>query len=229
MRVPLFTLLFLLFSATAFAQVPSMPTVNEHVFDYANVIDEEKEEEMRALIQKIERETSNQVVLMTLETLDGMEMISFGRQMLHEWGMENNGMLIFATTGQGEGNNAAWISAGQAVEESFSQSEVERIIDKYMIGPLKKGDYTTAFYETLSIIGQEMLGEIEDADPYGEDDWFWWMVLIGFIAFLLWVIFKLGPKYGDSGDYQDYSSDSSSDSSGFGGGSSDGGGSGRSF
>ncbi|MER2107710.1 MAG: hypothetical protein ABS949_12300 [Solibacillus sp.] len=51
MRVTLFSLLFLLFSATGFAQVPPAPAVNEQVFDYANVIDDEAEEKMRALIR----------------------------------------------------------------------------------------------------------------------------------------------------------------------------------
>lgn len=236
MRVTLFSLLFFMFSATSYAQVPSKPSVNERVFDYANVIDDEIEQEMRALIQQVENETTNQIVLMTIETIGDMEAFEFGTEVIRQWGIGqagvNNGMLIYTTTEQGEGNNDVWISVGQGLGEQFPDGKLGRIIDTYMMDSLVAGDFTAAFSDTLSIIGQEMLGEIEDSDPYEDDSWFWGIVFILVMLFMGWVIFWLGPKYGGgSGDSSDgYSGDSGGSSgSDFGGGSSDGGGAGRSF
>lgn len=233
MRVILMSLLMCLVAVTVYAEVPPKPDMNTSIHDYSNVLDEATKQEMQVLIDKVEADTSNEVMILTLETLGGIETLEFGQQLLQKWeigGETGNGMVMFATTGQGEGNNAVWISVGPGLEALFYEPEIERIIDKYMIDDLADGDYSTAFYDTLLIMSQEILGEIEDADPYGEDDWFWWLVLIAIVLFMLWVIFYLGPKYGSgSGDsYYDYDSGGSS-GGGYGGGSSDGGGSGRSF
>lgn len=86
MRAALLTMLLLLFAITVYAEVPEKPAVNEHVFDYAHVLDNEAEEEMRALIRQVEEQTSNQIVLMTIETIGEMEAFEFGTEVIRQWG-----------------------------------------------------------------------------------------------------------------------------------------------
>ncbi|MER1985687.1 MAG: TPM domain-containing protein [Solibacillus sp.] len=249
MRVLLCSMLFLLFSVPVFAEIPARPDVNPHVIDYSNVLDDGAEEEMRAFIKQIEEETTNQILLMTIDTIGELEPFEFGQQTIRQWGIGqddvNNGMLIFATTGQGEGKNEVRIATGQGLSGQFPDGKLGRIIDAYMIPSLKDGDYTTAFVDVLDQIGYEMIGIIDDADPgeeyMGEDEeltWEEWFLIIFFIILGIVVIIGViigGDDDGDGsgGDSYDSAYDSSSSSgssdSGYGGGDSDGGGSGRSF
>ena len=239
MRVMLYSMLLLLFSVTVYADVPARPDVNTHVYDYSNVLDDAAEEGMRAFIKQIEDETSNQIVLMTIDTIGDIEPFEFGQKVIRQWGIGqegvNNGMFIYATTGQGEGNNDIWISTGQGLSGQFPDGKLGRMIDAYMISSLKEGDYTTAFVDVLDQIGYEMIGIIEDADPgeytESEEDFTWWDLswLLLIIGVLIFVFRKGDSGGGGSSDDGYYDSGNSSSDSGFGGGDSDGGGSGRSF
>lgn len=246
MRVGLCTMLFLLFSVTVFAEVPVKPDVNPHVIDYSNVLDDAAEEEMRAFIEQIEEETTNQIVLMTIDTIGDLEPFEFGQQTIRQWGIGqqgiNNGMLIFATTGQGEGKNEVRIATGQGLSGQFPDGKLGRIIDAYMVPALKEGDYTTAFVDVLDQIGYEMIGIIEDADPGEytdselEEDLTWgdimWLlvIVVGLIIIFIFIKGSGGGSGGDDGYHSAYDSSSSGSSdSGYGGGDSDGGGAGRSF
>ncbi|MER1985689.1 MAG: TPM domain-containing protein [Solibacillus sp.] len=255
MRTMLFSILFLLFSATVYAEVPEKPSSNTYVYDEAGVIDDAAEEEMRAVIQQIEQETSNQIVLMTIDTIGDMEAFEFGQQVIRNWGVGqkdvDNGMLIFVTTGQGAGKNDIWISVGQGLGRDYPDGKLGRIIDEYMMESLKNGDFTAAFSNVLNIIKLEMLGEIEDADPeameveMGTLELILWLLLFLVIVvvglWIIWIIIKAfisdivdgkdsGTGTSSSDDsYYDSGSNSSSDSGSFGGGDSDGGGAGRNF
>ncbi|MER2191653.1 MAG: TPM domain-containing protein [Solibacillus sp.] len=249
MRVILCSILFLLFSVPVFAEVPARPDVNPHVIDYSNVLDDGAEEEMRAFIEQIEEETTNQILLMTIDTIGELEPFEFGQQTIRQWGIGqqdvNNGLFIFATTEQGEGENDVWIATGQGLSGQFPDGKLGRIIDAYMIPSLKDGDYTTAFVDVLDQIGYEMIGIIDDADPGEytdselEEDLTWgdimWLlvIVIGLIIIFIFVIGRGGGSGGGGSDdsyYSAYDSSSSGSSdSGYGGGDSDGGGSGRSF
>lgn len=86
------------------AEIPERSAVNTHVYDYGDVLDDKAEDEIRAFIQQIEEETSNQLVLMTIDTIGDLEPFEFGQQTIRQWGIGqkdiNNGMLIYATTDQ---------------------------------------------------------------------------------------------------------------------------------
>ncbi|MER2107708.1 MAG: TPM domain-containing protein [Solibacillus sp.] len=256
MRTMLFSILFLLFSATVYAEVPERPSSNTYVYDKAGVIDDAAEEEMRAVIKQIEQETSNQIVLMTIDTIGDMEAFEFGQQVIRNWGVGqkdvDNGMLIFVTTGQGAGKNDIWISIGQGLGGDYPDGKLGRIIDEYMMESLKNGDFTAAFSAVLNVIKQEMLGEIENADPeameveMGNFELILWLlvflVIVVIVLWIIWTVIKIfifmindesGSSSGTSSsddNYYDSGSNSSSDDSGnFGGGDSDGGGAGRNF
>lgn len=149
----------------------------------------------------------------------------------------NNGMLIYTTTAQGEGNNDVWISIGQGLGGEFPDGKLGRMIDYYMMDALIDGDYTAAFEEILTVTAQEMLGEIEDADP-GEASLWGVLAMFLFVATVIGLVWFFASRPKKNKRYvteRGWTVSSGGDSShsdsddGFGGGSSDGGGSGRNF
>ncbi|MER2107713.1 MAG: TPM domain-containing protein [Solibacillus sp.] len=249
MRVWIISVLFLLFSSTVYAQLPAAPSVNSYVYDYAEVIDEEIEQQLITAAQDLEESTGNEVVLMTIDTIGEMEPFEFGTQLMREWGIgnakKNNGMLIFATTNQGPGQNDVWISVGQGLEGMYPDGKLGRMIDDYMLGYLANGDYTNAFANIFNVIYTELGGESVESpvDVSGGSDFVFAIVVFLVILYLSMSKFGGGGPGGrrrtarrayTAGGYGGYygggfGGSSSGGFGGFGGGGSAGGGAGRSF
>ena len=238
-----------------FAEVPPIPDEEGYVFDYSNVLSEDVKERLNNNSRALDEATGAQIVVLTVDTIGRMEPAEFGTKVIREWGIgeqgKNNGVLIYITTEQGEGENDVWISVGQGLEGALPDGKLGRYIDEYMLDYLLEGDFDTAFESVYRVIYDDVSVEygwenenyeevtLKDLLPF----------LIPFAIILIIVIYIL-IKYGknDSDDYggggskgrrwtfggsighNDFGSGSGS-SGGFsgGGGSSGGGGAGRNF
>lgn len=54
--------------------VPPKPSENLYVFDYANLIDDSDEQEMRKIAKVLDDKTKAQIVVVTVNDLSGMEL-----------------------------------------------------------------------------------------------------------------------------------------------------------
>lgn len=248
MRIWILSSILLLWASTVYA-IPAAPSVNSYVYDYANVIDDEIEQQLITAAQDLEESTGNEVVLMTIDTIDGMEPFQFGTQLMRDWGIGdaalNNGMLIFATTAQGPGKNDVWISVGQGLEGMYPDGKLGRMIDEYMMGYLANGDYTSAFANIFNVVYTELGGEAVESpvNVAGENDFVFAIIVFLIILYLSMSKFGGGGPGGrrrtarrayTAGGYGGYYGGGFGGSSGggfggFGGGGSAGGGAGRNF
>ncbi|MER2122354.1 MAG: TPM domain-containing protein, partial [Solibacillus sp.] len=115
MRLGVSLLLWLmLVPLQAMAAIPDKPAYNSYVYDYANVLSDDVEQNLIQSAKALEGSTGNVVVMMTIDTIDGMDAFEFGTETMRSWGIGDealdNGMLIFATTEQGPGQNDVWIT-----------------------------------------------------------------------------------------------------------------------
>lgn len=249
MRIWILSSFLLLWSSTVYA-IPAAPSVNSYVYDYANVIDDEIEQQLITAAQDLEESTGNEVVMLTIDTIDGMEPFQFGTQLMREWGIGdaelNNGMLIFATTDQGPGKNDVWISVGQGLEGMYPDGKLGRMIDDYMFEHLANGDYTNAFASIFNAVYTELGGEAVESpvDVSGGSDFIFAIILFILILYLSMSKHGGGGPGGrrrtarrayTAGGYGGYygggfgGGSSGGGFGGFGGGGSAGGGAGRSF
>lgn len=242
----LFLIWTLLISSTICvrAEVPPVPNEDAFVFDYANVLDDELEQVLERNSQALDDATGVQIVVLTIDTIGDMEPYEFGTQLIRQWGIgqagENNGMLIYTTTEQGEGNNDVWVSVGQGLEGLFPDGKIGRYIDDYMIPYLQEGDFNTAF----EYMYQNVYQDISEQYNWQNDDYESLYVeqggivdvIIFVVVFFIIIYFIIRSNRrgggGGGGFYSGgYYGGSSSGGGGFGGGggSSGGGGAGRSF
>lgn len=109
-------ILFVTLPFNAFASIPERPTTSGFVFDYQNVIDDEVEQELNKVAEMLNEQNKMQLFILTIPTIGDMTNVDYGVQVIRQWGIGqrdiNNGMLIFATTDQGEGNNVVRIAIG---------------------------------------------------------------------------------------------------------------------
>ncbi|WP_431027848.1 TPM domain-containing protein [Lysinibacillus sp. LZ02] len=97
--------------------------------------------------------------ILTVPTIGDLEAYEYGVEVFREWGIgdaeKDNGMLIFVTTSQGEGNNKVRIATGYGLEWDYPDGKTGEMLDTYMVPALKEGDYTKAFAQVVEAIRAE--------------------------------------------------------------------------
>ncbi len=150
-----------------------------YVQDFADKLTTETENELNSLSEKLAKATGSEIVILTTNKLYGYTAPEFGTKIIRKWGIgnkeKNNGVLIFASFGESEGNRDVYISVGQGLEGALPDGKIGRIIDEYMIPYLQEGDYDQAFRSAYTVIHNEVAdeyhwdGKLDNPDKPTED------------------------------------------------------------
>jgi uncharacterized protein len=125
-----------LFASTAPASTPEPPAVpRDYVVDLAGVVSADARERITALLRELEQKTTAQVLVLTVQTLDGEDIRTFGLRVAEKWklgqkGKDNGGLLIVA----------------------IQDSMVGSIGRQYLVPYFKKGDYSTGIYAAAVMV-----------------------------------------------------------------------------
>ncbi|MDQ5969424.1 MAG: uncharacterized protein QG579_581, partial [Patescibacteria group bacterium] len=134
----LFGLLFLPFLALAFA-VPEKP--NTYVNDYAKILTAEEVSALETKIQSFESNTTNEIAVVTISTLDGDTVENVAQQIFTEWGIgkkdKNNGVLLLVAVE----DRKTRIHTGYGVEGDLTDIGTSYIQRDVMTPAFRNGDY----------------------------------------------------------------------------------------
>lgn len=239
------SLLFIcILSVAVSAEIPS-PGSN-YANDYANVLSPATEEHINKT-SKTYSGDGTQVVVVTVTSLDGMDIETYSNRLFRSWGIGNadkdNGLLILVSTGDRE----IRIEVGRGLEGTFNDAKCGRLMDEYAIPHFREDDFNMgikSLYDSV-IAGIEdpaILEDIEDEDETGVGE------VIGIIVLIILYIIFIGGRGGRIGGVGRYygfpgrfggggfsggsfggGSSGGGGFGGFGGGSSGGGGASRGF
>lgn len=235
---------FIILSVTLFsnfvkADVVS-PTNEFYVNDYANVLSETTKTHIMNMNVELEKKTGAQVVVVTIDTLNGQSIETYATKLFREFGIgdkkKNNGLLLLLVVNDRESR----IEVGYGLEGALPDGKTGRIQDEYMIPYYKENHWDdgikNGFDACLSVIQDEydikLEGlnylEVSEEIELDEETISFIIELIIFIIIFIIYIKTGGSFYG--GGFSGRSSGGSS-FGGFsgGGGRSGGGGSSRSF
>ena len=94
--------LFLATAVTAFAVVE--PTEQFYVADYANVLQQDTKDDIVEKNAVLYEQTGAQIVVVTVDFLDGMAIEDYALELFNEWGIgsaeKNNGVLLLPAIGE---------------------------------------------------------------------------------------------------------------------------------
>lgn len=180
----------LLLSVTAFA-LPK-PTNEFYVNDFANVLDGETEKHIVNVSSQIAKETGAQIVVVTVETLEGMEDEQYALALGREWGVgdeeKDNGVILLLSMAE----RSLRIEVGYGLEGALPDGKCGRIMDEYIIPYFSDDSYSFGIKTGFDQIAYEVCKEYAINVPDGvsaaempeEDDGWTWVV----IAIILLVI-----------------------------------------
>jgi uncharacterized protein len=149
-----FILFLLLPVSFAVASTPEPPAIpRDYVVDLAGVMDDNVKVQLNALLHELEQKTTDQVLVLTVQSLDGEEIRSFGLKTAEKWklgqkGKDNGALLIVAVQ-----DRKYTIEVGYGLEGILPDSLVGTIGREYLVPYFRKGDYSSGISAaTLAVI-----------------------------------------------------------------------------
>jgi uncharacterized protein len=242
-RWALLILLLLILATPALASEPKFPQLTGRVVDDAGVLNSYTVGELTLMLADHERATGEQVVVVTLKSLQGYTIEDFGYQLGRHWGIgqkgTNNGALLIVAPRE----HKVRIEVGYGLEGTLTDAISATIIQNYILPSFKLGDFNAGILAGATSIVQVLGGNSISPPPpppppipFWSGPWeivvIWALLFFGPWGFFLVTMFRHRNEahhwmtYGGGGWSGGWSSGSSGGgSSGGGGGFSGGGGS----
>lgn len=192
----------LLWSGTATASAYPSPTSAFFVNDFAGVMSDRDEKTICAIGKALDQKTTAQVVLCTVETLDGRALETYSLELGREWGVgakdKNNGVLILFA----EQERQLRVEVGYGLEGDLPDGKTGRLMDVYAMDLLREDRFSeglTALYE--AVVNEVYLAygdEVSDYTPIDEipEDSGWGSLIA--LAVIIGLFFLLRNRTGIS-------------------------------
>lgn len=192
---------FLLFMGVAVFAVPTFPELSGRVVDQAGLLTPDQEQSLSKLSKTIEDNTTAQIVVVTLKSLDGYDIADYGYQLGRYWKIgqkgKDNGLLIIVAPNE----RKVRIEVGYGLEGGVTDAQSHELIQSQLIPHLKQQDVYGGIKNTMdaikSIISHEYTGG-HSLDKTNTGDRFYWIV----IAFIPFLIMGVRSKYRDGNKQQ---------------------------
>ncbi|MFT3737715.1 MAG: TPM domain-containing protein [Breznakibacter sp.] len=172
MKNTILFLLAILFSFNLQGQnIPDKPTPPKLVNDFAGMFDPAFVQNLENTLVTFAKETSTQVAVITVQSLDGTDAGDYAFKLGEKWGIgqkgKNNGILILLKPKTGNERGQVFIATGYGLEGAVPDAYAKRIVDKEMIPRFKQGDYQGGVSAAVQVIMELTRGEYT-AEQYAE-------------------------------------------------------------
>ncbi|MDD4287738.1 MAG: TPM domain-containing protein [Candidatus Peribacteraceae bacterium] len=181
------------------------------VNDYAKVLSAAQAEQLRSTLLAQEKVTSNQIVILTVLSLDGEEIEPFANKIFHAWKLgqagKDNGVLIVLATEE----RKMRIEVGKGLEGTLTDATASQIIRREMAPKFKAKDFAGGFAAAVTAINLAVKGEYKadgvnvnfpaggrGAAAGGWPWWVWLLIIVGGIIVLL-IFLSMIPSSGGGG------------------------------
>ena len=200
-----FFLTFFLSILTVFGQTPE-ELVNmknppqKLVQDYAHVFDAMQLKDLEDKLVAYDDSTSTQILVLTVESLNGYPLETFANDIGENWGVGTNGKDNGVVIVLSEQDRKITIRTGYAAQIYLPPSINKSIIDNVIIPHFKQGDYAGGIDAGVNSIFQAFAGKYKQDKPKSKEpelDWVPIVFAIGFFIFIFIIISK--GKGGNNG------------------------------
>ena len=176
----LFAVIGALFSAAllctlAFAQ--TFPTLSGRVVDHADILDLQTEALLEGKLADLEAKTTDQVVVVTLKSLENYDIADYGYRLGRQWQVgqkdKNNGALLIVAPSE----RKVRIEVGYGLEGSLTDAVTRLIIENAITPRFRAGDFpggiTRGVDDIVSVLTgdakewQQRAAQRPDATPFG--------------------------------------------------------------
>lgn len=166
----------------------SFPRLTGRVVDDAGMLDSNTESELTQLLTAHEDATTNQVVVVTQDDLQGYTIEEFGYRLGREWGIgqkdKNNGVLLLVAKSE----RKVRIEVGYGLEGMLTDAIASNIVHGVVLPEFRKGQFSDGIRQGTLAIVQALAGDYQEVEQTASKDksgGFWIFILF----FGFWIIF----------------------------------------
>ena len=142
---------------------------NKLVYDVANALNEGEESTLESLLVSFADSTSNQITVVIVPDLCGMDKAQFAIELGELWGVgqkkEDNGIVMLVKPKTPESKGEIFIAVGRGLEGAIPDITTKQIIDNECIPAFKNQGYYDGIYAGATVLMQLARGEF-DSDAY---------------------------------------------------------------
>lgn len=117
------------------------PELTGRVVDEAGLLSASERQSLDATLQKFEQATGNQVVVVTLRSLQGVPIEDYGYQLGRAWGIgragKNDGVLLIVAPKE----RKVRIEVGYGLEGALTDAQSRLIIEQFILPAFRSGQY----------------------------------------------------------------------------------------
>ncbi|MFC1801585.1 TPM domain-containing protein [Nanoarchaeota archaeon] len=145
-----------------------------YVSDYAEVISPEYESQIESLLTQLEKNTTVEVAVLTVDDFGDSEINNYAVGLFREWGIGkediNNGLLILVKPKTAEEDGEWRIEVGYGLEGLITDAMAGRIGRDTMLPYFKENNYGQGIYAAVVDVKGLVEGEGEVISKYSGDD-----------------------------------------------------------
>jgi uncharacterized protein len=180
--------------------------------DDAKILTDRQVKDLSDILLKYEKATTNQVVVLTVKTLNGRDISQFAIDTAKAWKLgqkdKDNGVLFVIAVKE----HKTWITTGRGVGDRLTDAFCRRVLADKVKPRFKTGDYSGGIYSAITAIEVKLGGQVEAggappaaAAAAAPAPSFWWtwpgIVIIIIIVIIVLAVAASGnfPSGGGSG------------------------------
>lgn len=153
-------LVIALLSAVSYAQ-PKFPELTGRIVDDARLLKADDRAAIEAELAALEQKSADQLVVVTLPSLQGYEIEDFGYQLGRKWGIgqagRNNGVLLLVAPNE----RRVRIEVGRGLEPVLTDLLSKLIIENTILPAFRRGDFSGGIRAGVRDIKDVLLGDAE--------------------------------------------------------------------
>jgi len=176
-------------SISGVAHAFSIPAHDGFLTDYTDVLSSNEKQQLETLLSAYRTETSNEIAILLVDTLDGEAIADVAVEIGREWGLGradvNNGILILAAIDDRE----IFIATGYGLEGAMPDLLASQIIENEITPHFRNGDYFAGLQAGVSALEAAIGGEYEPTEQITSSS-------MEIFQILFWIAFFIFPWLG---------------------------------
>ncbi|HSB58686.1 MAG TPA: YgcG family protein [Methyloceanibacter sp.] len=204
----LFGFALIVWFGPAAAAEPTYPQLTGRIVDDADLLSPADRTELDAELKALEDKSSDQLVVVTLPSLQGYTIEDYGYQLGRHWGIGtaklNNGVLLIVAPN----DHKVRIEVGYGLEGTLTDALSKIIIATAILPKFRAGDYAGGIKAGVSDIIKVLTGdaaEVEDrakARPDADEPTIDWLMVIFWVLMLSWIAYSVyrNARYASTAD-----------------------------
>ena len=147
----------LTFSSLALADA-EVPYLTGRINDYANLIDPDTEGHLDAKLKRLENEKGSQIVVLTIDTLDGGSLEDYSMRVAETWkigrGEFDDGAVLLIV----KNDRKMRIEVGYGLEATLTDAKSKRILDDIITPRFRAGDFDGGVSQGVAALDRVVRG-----------------------------------------------------------------------